>query len=100
MNWIHSLLDYISYDTSNSAVKITGDLYATLGISAYGQSSSGTSGTGGFIKNVYGYSGLSGTYSDTTLTDTFNAYTIARIAERLSTVESTFLTSVSWNDLK
>ena len=94
LNWIHSLLDYISYDTSNSAVKITGDLYATLGISAYGNTSGGGgTSTGGIVQTVYTYSNLADTFSNTATNNTFNAYTIAKIASRLATVEQTGVTS-------
>ena len=51
---------------------------------------------GGIIQSVYGYSDLGKTFSDDNLTDTFNAYTINKLADRLSVVESGAITSVDW----
>ena len=56
----------------------------------------GTGGGGGLIQSVYGYSDLGKTFSDDNLTDTFNAYTINKLADRLSVVESGAITSVDW----
>lgn len=65
-----------------------GDLVA-LGTSNI---SGGGTGGGGLIQSVYGWSGLGGSYSDTTLTDTFNAYTINKLysdfSTRIATLES------------
>ena len=67
------------------------------GITAYGTGSttSGT-GSGGLITKVYGYGDLGGTYANTTLTDTFNAYTVNKINERLTSLETngTGITSI------
>ena len=56
----------------------------------------GTGGGGGLIQSVYGYSDLGKTFSDDNLTDTFNGYTINKLAARLSVVESGAITSVDW----
>ena len=56
----------------------------------------GTGDGGGLIQSVYGYSDLGKTFSDDNLTDTFNAYTINKLADRLSVVESGAITSVDW----
>ena len=69
------------------------NLYSTLSVSAYGLGSTG--GGSGLIQTVYGYSGLGGTYNNATLTDTFNAYTINQINNRLQSVEGGSATSVS-----
>ncbi len=53
------------------------------GVSASG---GGTSG-GGLIQRVYGYDNITDVFDDNTKTDTFNAYTIAKIAERVSDIE-------------
>ena len=50
-------------------------------------SDSGT-GDSGLIQTVYGLSDLGGTYSDDTLTDTFNAYTINSLHNRINSLES------------
>lgn len=99
----------IVYDSSTEALKVvhindnTGvkaNLYATGGVSAYGQSSTTGGGGGGLITSVYGYGSLGGTFNDATRTDTFNAYTINKLAERLSAVESSSVTSVDWSIVK
>ena len=48
-------------------------------VSAYGSGGSGGGGGTGLIQTVYSYPQLGGSFSDTTLTDTFNAYTINKI---------------------
>lgn len=53
------------------------------------------SGGGGLIETVYGYGNLGGSFSDSTLTDTFNAYTINQINSRLISVENGSATSIS-----
>lgn len=53
-------------------------------LSAKGQSSDSGSAGGGLIQKVYGSSDLGKTFADTTLTDTFNAYTINSINTNLS----------------
>ncbi|MDE6479274.1 MAG: pyocin knob domain-containing S74 family peptidase [Muribaculaceae bacterium] len=72
--------------------EVDGNLYIDKGIysdsfvSARGKNSDG-SGGGGLIENVYKSTDLNKTFSDSTLTDTFNAYTIKSINDRLKTVE-------------
>lgn len=68
--------------------------YSTGDVSAYGLGSGG-SGGGGIIETVYGYSNLGQTFNNTTLTDTFNAYTINQINSRLLSVEGGSATSIS-----
>lgn len=53
------------------------------------------SGGGGLIETVYGYDNLGGSFSNSTLTDTFNAYTINQINSRLISVENGSATSIS-----
>lgn len=88
-------LDKITLDVDGN-IMIDGNVYSTGGLSAYGDSPSGGAG-GGIIQTVYGYTGLGDTFSDTDLTNTFNAYTISRLASRLANVESGALTSVEWS---
>ena len=64
------------------------NLYTTGGLSAYGSSTTSGGGGGGLITSVYGYNDLNNTFSDSTKTDTFNAYTIATLAQRISNVEN------------
>ena len=65
-------------ETPKYAIKAKYDFYSIGEVSAYGAGSGGSTG-GGLIQTVYGYSSLGGTFSDATLTDTFNAYTINKI---------------------
>lgn len=84
------------------AIKAKYSFFSVGEVSAYGSSDGSSSGgSGGLIQTVYGYSDLGGSFSDTTLTDTFNAYTINQIASRVSSLESgsalSFVTSGSGN---
>ena len=76
----------IVYDSTNKAVTFehidgstTIGLYTKGWISALGVSPGGGGGESGLINNVYGYSSLGTTFSDTDLNNTFNAYTINEI---------------------
>lgn len=84
------------------AIKAKYSFFSVGEVSAYGSSDGSSSGgSGGLIQTVYGYSDLGGSFSDTTLTDTFNAYTINQIASRVASLESgsalSFVTSGSGN---
>ena len=90
----------IQYDKTNDALKIVkadgtaGNIYSTGWMSAEGIDTT-SGGGGGLIQTVYGSSGLGSTYSDTTLTDTFNAYTINSLHLRINTIENSYVTSSS-----
>lgn len=84
----------IGVDSANNAIKVYKEdgsavnFYASGAVSAKGISSgSGGGGGGGLIQTVYGYSSLGGTFADSTLSDTFNAYTINKLASRISKLE-------------
>lgn len=64
----------------------TYNTYSTQELSAYGLGDEGSG--GGLVQNVYGSSNLGNLFSDSTLTDTFNAYTINRLHERVQTLEA------------
>lgn len=71
--------------------------YTNTFISAMGVNpGSGSGGGGGMIESVYGYTDLGGTFSDNNLNDTFNAYTINRLASRITSLENSSLTEVPW----
>lgn len=80
----------LSYDAANGGLHVSGGgLYADSYISARGANTSGSgSSGGGLIQQVYGSSSLGGAFSDTTLTDTFNAYTINKIRTDLINADS------------
>lgn len=80
----------LSYDAANGGLHVSGGgLYADSYISGRGVNTSGSgSSGGGLIQQVYGSSSLGGVFSDTTLTDTFNAYTINKIRTDLMSADS------------
>jgi len=67
-------------------IHATGNIIADGDVSAFG-SSAGVGGSG-LIQTVYGYNSLGGSFNDAVLTETFNAYTINRLAGRISTLEN------------
>ena len=75
-------------------LKSTADFYSEGEISAYGAGTGGSTSTG-LIQTVYDSTGLGGSYLDTTLTDTFNAYTINQLAGRITTLESGTSSNIS-----
>ena len=82
------------------AIKAKFGLYTEQFLSARGVNPNGGSGGGGgLIQKVYGSSSLGGSFSDSTLTDTFNAYTINKIrtdlAARISSLEGGSALSVT-----
>lgn len=83
----------IGVDSANNAIKVYKEdgsavnFYASGAVSAKGISSGSGGGGGGLIQTVYGYSSLGGTFADSTLSDTFNAYTINKLASRITELE-------------
>lgn len=77
----------LTYDSTNKAIKIDGNLYATGGITAYGAGAS-TTGGGGLIASVISYARiLEGSYTDADLTSIPNAYAIKALDSRISSLE-------------
>ena len=72
---------WFEWDEVNQALRCKSAFYTNQWISALGaQSGSGEPGGGdGLVKNVYGFSNLGTTFSDSDLDNTFNAYTINEI---------------------
>ena len=73
------------YDSANKALRVkhrtdgnTVGFYSDGWVSALGVKTGG-SGGGGLVKNVYGFSNLGTTFSDSDLDNTFNAYTIKKL---------------------
>ncbi len=83
----------IGVDSANNAIKVYKEdgsavnFYASGAVSAKGISSGSGGGGGGLIDTVYGYSSLGGTFANSTLSDTFNAYTINKLASRITELE-------------
>lgn len=90
----------LTYDATNKAIKIDGNLYATGGITAYGAASSGAGG-GGLNASVISYARIiEGSYTDADLTSIPNAYSIKALSSRIDNI-STELGSLnlSWNNI-
>lgn len=78
----------LTYDSTNKAIKIDGNLYATGGITAYGAGASTTGGGGGLIASVISYARIiEGNYTDADLTSIPNAYAIKALDSRISSLE-------------
>ncbi len=89
----------ITYDATNKAIKIDGNLYATGGISAYGASS--VAGGGGLNASVISYARiLEGSYTDADLTSIPNAYAIKALSSRIDNIATELGgLNLSWNNI-
>ena len=83
----------ITYDSTNKAIKIDGNLYATGGISAYGASDA-TSGGGGLNGSVKSYSDALKLTSES-LSEIASAYSIKQLSTRITSLEGGSATSIS-----
>lgn len=90
----------LTYDSTNKAIKIDGNLYATGGITAYGAGSS-TAGGGGLIASVISYARiLEGSYTDADLTSIPNAYAIKALSSRIDNIATELGgLNLSWNNI-
>ena len=86
----------LTYDATNKAIKIDGNLYATGGISAYGASDAGGGGLNGSVKS---YSDALKLTSES-LSEIASAYSIKALSNRIDNI-STELGSLnlSWNNI-
>lgn len=89
----------ITYDATNKAIKVDGNLYATGGISAYGASDAG--GGGGLNASVISYARiLEGSYTDADLTSIPNAYAIKALSSRIDNIATELGgLNLSWNNI-
>lgn len=89
----------LTYDATNKAIKIDGNLYATGGISAYGASS--VSGGGGLNASVISYARIiEGSYTDADLTSIPNAYAIKALSSRIDNIATELGgLNLSWNNI-
>lgn len=76
----------ITYDATNKAIKIDGNLYATGGITAYGAGASTTGGGGGLNGSVKKYSDALKLTSES-LSEIASAYSIKALDSRISSLE-------------
>lgn len=90
----------LTYDSTNKAIKIDGNLYATGGITAYGAGAS-TTGGGGLIASVISYARiLEGSYTDADLTSIPNAYAIKALSSRIDNIATELGgLNLSWNNI-
>lgn len=90
----------ITYDSTNKAIKIDGNLYATGGITAYGAASSGAGG-GGLNASVISYARIiEGSYTDADLTSIPNAYAIKALSSRIDNIATELGgLNLSWNNI-
>ena len=88
-----------TYDATNKAIKIDGNLYATGGITAYGASSG--AGGGGLNASVISYARiLEGSYTDADLTSIPNAYAIKALSSRIDNIATELGgLNLSWNNI-
>ena len=90
----------LTYDATNKAIKVDGNLYATGGITAYGAASSGAGG-GGLNASVISYARiLEGSYTDADLTSIPNAYAIKALSSRIDNIATELGgLNLSWNNI-
>lgn len=90
----------LTYDATNKAIKIDGNLYTTGGISAYGAASSGAGG-GGLNASVISYARIiEGSYTDADLTSIPNAYAIKALSSRIDNIATELGgLNLSWNNI-
>lgn len=89
----------ITYDATNKAIKVDGNLYATGGITAYGASS--VAGGGGLNASVISYARIiEGSYTDADLTSIPNAYAIKALSSRIDNIATELGDlNLSWNNI-
>lgn len=83
----------LTYDATNKAIKIDGNLYATGGITAYGEGS-GSSGGSGLNGSVKSYADALKLTSES-LSDIASAYSIKQLSTRITSLEGGSATSIS-----
>ena len=90
----------LTYDATNKAIKIDGNIYATGGITAYGAASSGAGG-GGLNASVISYARIiEGSYTDADLTSIPNAYAVKALSSRIDNIATELGgLNLSWNNI-
>lgn len=83
----------LTYDATNKAIKVDGNLYATGGITAYG-ASDGTSSGGGLNGSVKSYADALKLASES-LSEIASAYSIKALDSRISSLEGGSATAIS-----
>ena len=83
----------LTFDSTNNAIKVDGNLYATGGITAYGEGSGSSSG-GGLNGSVKSYSDALKLTSES-LSEIASAYSVKALDSRISSLEGGSATSIS-----
>ena len=83
----------LTFDATNKAIKIDGNLYATGGITAYGEGSGSSSG-GGLNGSVKSYADALKLTSES-LSEIASAYSIKQLSTRITSLEGGSATSIS-----
>ena len=83
----------------NGCLSVDNTLYSTGEIMAFssGGTSSGGTSSGGLISQVFNYSNLGNSFNNNDFTNTFNAYTINQLNNRLVSVEGGSATTINTN---
>lgn len=84
----------LTYDATNKAIKVDGNLYATGGITAYGEGSGSSGGSGGLNGSVKSYSDALKLTSES-LSEIASAYSIKQLSTRITSLEGGSATSIS-----
>lgn len=88
----------LTYDATNKAIKIDGNLYTTGGITAYGEGS-GSSGGGGLNGSVKSYSDALKLTSES-LSEIASAYSIKALSSRIDNIATELGgLNLSWNNI-
>ena len=88
----------ITYDSTNKAIKVDGNLYATGGITAYGEGS-GSSGGGGLNGSVKSYVDAINLTTEN-LSEVASAYSVAKLKSLIDEIDGSAPTEVDWSIIK
>ena len=88
----------ITYDATNKAIKVDGNLYATGGITAYGEGS-GSSGGGGLNGSVKSYVDAINLTTEN-LSEVASAYSVAKLKSLIDEIDGSAPTEVDWSIIK
>lgn len=86
----------LTYDATNKAIKVDGNLYATGGISAYGASDAGGGGLNGNVKSYADAINLTAE----NLSDVASAYSVAKLKSLIDGIDGSAPTEVDWSIIK
>ena len=87
----------ITYDATNKAIKVDGNLYATGGITAYGASS--VAGGGGLNGSVKSYADALKLTTEN-LSEVASAYSVAKLKSLIDGIDGSAPTEVDWSIIK